>query len=283
MPSVPPPSPAEKLSDQQRLAAHRIIASMNNLEPDPANERPTRLGRGAPIRQAFTDLAEDSAPSPLARVLSSSTGGGGGRGGRTRLAVLLSLWWVIGSGDPTSRRPASFWARLLGLADPDATGAVAVRKALRDLEALGFLTLTRASDPDHPPTIRLLREDLSGRPYTTPTGREGDRYFRFPEAMWTLGKMSELSAPGLTMAVIAHRSRDTREDDVWFGRNTFTARYGLSDSTRKRGLENLVQTHVLRRHIGSIDLTGDVGHRRHRRAIYVFAADFDHPRHREPR
>lgn len=149
------------------------------------------------------------------------------------------------------------------------------RKALRDLQ---LITLAPAVEPDHPPMITLLREDMSGRPYLAPTDRDGDYYFRMPEALWLLGGLAELPGAAVTMAVMAHRIRDRRNDEVWFGRKRFTERYAISDSTRKKGLDGLVDHRVLRRRVDSTDIAGDTTHRRRRRAVYTtFSKDFDHP------
>ncbi|GAA1484043.1 hypothetical protein GCM10009625_08470 [Brachybacterium fresconis] len=212
-----------------------------------------RQGAGAPVRREFV-LSPDKqgAPSPLITVISAGSRGRGGPGGRVRLGLLLSSIWVAGSRSPfeTFRTP-SMWAELLGLPDPTTAGARSVRNAQRTLVAQNFFAEPTGAGRETR-RIKLLREDGSGRDYTIPTGakEQNDLYFRVPEVLWTQGVIARLETPGLTMLLAALSvSRWDGEagsfESVVFRPKTSKEVFGISDATRKRGLQELVMQGVL--------------------------------------
>ncbi|WP_141392929.1 hypothetical protein [Glutamicibacter sp. BW77] len=229
---------------------------------------------GAPIRRSFTD-AQDNELSPLASLMRGSRGqGGGGRGGGTRLAVLLTLLWVLRAGHHDSDRPARFWAQLIGLNEPKTDGARAVRDSFHELAKRKLITV----DSVIPGTllIQLLREDGTGIPYSSPVasqvgGAVTEPYFRIPPALWETGLISELSGPGLAMFVIVMRSvrSDRPQNKLWFSSASFKERYSLGDSTRKSGLRELVEHGVLIESYESVDDTGGTEYRTRRRKTYT--------------
>lgn len=233
-----------------------------------------RRGRGAPVRDTFFRCgAHGEQPHhPLAQLMNSRSGrSGGGRGGRTRLALYLSLLWVAAAGDHDSRRPASFWAALLGLPDPEGAGSRVIRSTWDELEARGLVTITRGDYPGDVPTVRLLREDASRGPYTIPTGRDGDTYRRVPEVAWELLiPDEELTGAGLVMYLVALRTAEQarRTDGLTFPRAYFKAEYGLGESTRRAGLRNLADLGVLDKHTEHVDDAGGTLERRRRRDVY---------------
>jgi len=234
----------------------------------------------APVRRSFTDAIGKNddgkaAPSPLARILRGASGlRGGGRGGRTRLATYLTLLWVLRKRDHSSTRPPRVWASLIGLQDPGGDGARAVRDSLTTLEERGFLIYDK-SEPDYP-IIKLLREDGSGKPYSSPVSvRKGARakqpYFRVPSALWETELIGSLSGPALAMYLLCLRlvRLDQGDPRVWFPPSNFQERFSLSDSTRKSGLRELVEEGVLIEEWASTDEEGGESYRMRRRKIYT--------------
>lgn len=215
-----------------------------------------RQGLGAPVRRSFARSRDGAgAPSPVAEVISSGKTRGG-PGGTTRLRLLLSVMWKAGAKAPysVSGTPA-WWARLIGIDDPDVEGARSVRNALRDLQNRGLLRPTRPGTAATQSVTPLL-EDGSGTAYTPP---ERD-YFRVPEVFWTQGIITRLQAPALVMllCVLSVSQWDERTQQfhvVQFRPTTTKQVFGVSDSTRKRGLKELSDQGLLE------DLTGpDVGY-----------------------
>ena len=229
----------------QRRAARAVSARMGR-----------RRGHGAPVRRAFL-LADGAALSPMSSLLSGRTAarGGGGRGGRTRVALYLTLLWVLaGEGDGetaphSSTRTWRAWAELIGLEDPAGAGTRAVRAAARELGERGFLVHAPADNSRDSATLTLLREDGSGSAYGIPNPRvePSDRYFRVPEAFWTQGLLAGLTGPEIAMYLIAldfHRT-DRPEDQLTFGQSFISDVYGLGDTSRRKGLARLVEGRVL--------------------------------------
>lgn len=208
-----------------------------------------RRGLGGPFRdEFFRTKVQNTVIHPLAELMNSRSGAaGGGRGGKTRVLLYLSLLWVAAGADHSSHRPASFWADLLGLPDPHGAGSRAVRSNWQELKRRGFISITPGDVSGDVLTVRALREDHSGRAYTIPSGSGGDTYRRIPETAWqTLFHSQELSGPGLVMYLIALRAHgQARGGDLTFPRNYISTEYGISDSTRKAGVRNLVEMGVL--------------------------------------
>lgn len=231
-----------------------------------------RQGLGAPVRDSFfkTQLGGKTY-YPLARLMSSRSGPGGGRGGQSRLALYLSLLWIASGKDHSSRRPANFWAGLLGLPDPDDAGSRVVRNAWRELAIRRLVTVTAGDYDGDVPTVTLLREDGSGEPYTIPTGQDGDRYRRVPEEAWKrLIAEPSLTGPGLAMYLVAVRTaeRARQNTGLTFPRAYFQSEYGLGESTRKSGLRNLSDMAVLDVHPQRTDDFGEIGRRARLRNLY---------------
>lgn len=232
-----------------------------------------REGMGGPFRDAFFKSRDAAGivTHPLASLLSNRNGtGGGGRGGKTRLLLYVSLLWVAGGGDHTSHRPASFWAALLGLEDPDGAGSRVIRSSWKELEKRNLVAIEPGAASGDIPTIRALREDRFGEKYTIPTGQPGDTYRRIPELAWQiLFPSPELSGPGLVMYLISLRTHGQASGgEMTFPRNYIAAQYGISDSTRKAGLRNLAELGVLS-HEGTSKETGATATRLRGRNIYT--------------
>lgn len=237
---------------------------------------------GAPVRRSFV-TREGESPTGLEAVMRAARGGaGGGRGGRTRLALLLSLWWVNSVPPYSSQRPASWWAELIGMGDP-VRGPRTVAANFQELARRGFVAI-EPGEPGMANVVTLLDDAARpDTPYLRPDGKSGS-YFRVPDRLWTTGAIARLSGPGLAMYLIVlayhHRPigvehppgqgiRTPAAPPVWFSPKGFSERHGLSEDTRLAGIRNLRDTgivDVVTEHIDVQNQSGS-GHRRFRRQL----------------
>lgn len=255
-------------------------------EPRVVSERERAFGKrksaGAPIRRDFIEKPEEGS-SPLSQLLSGAKAakGGGGRGGRLRVALLLTLIWQLARSPHTTIRPARYWADLLELEDPDKAGARAIRSTLLELERRGFIR-TEDRGPGKVPEIILMNESLSKTDYKLPylqaieEGKDGDTsYFRVPESFWASGLSAKLSGAGLAMYLIAmSRAGWGNEPSFWISPAQFRSQYGLGESSRKKGLRELVDLGVVTHELRSIDRSGHAGYRRFQRSVYTVVAHY---------
>lgn len=242
-----------------------------------------RRGAGAPIRRSFIERGEFEEPSPLSQLLSGSNAsrGGGGRGGRLRVALLLTLIWQLARSPHTTNRPARYWAELLRIEDPETNGARLIRNTLLELEKRRFIR-TEDRGPGKVPEIILMDESQSGADYKLPYLEAVERgksakpnYFRVPEQFWSSGLCSELSGAGLSMYLIAmSRGGWGEERSFWLSPTLFADQYGLGDSTRKKGLKELVDKGVLTEEIRMVDSAGGTGYRKFQRKVFSVVADY---------
>jgi len=229
----------------------------------------------APVRRSFIErLDGDDRPTPLAQLLRTQ-GDAGGRGGALRITLLLSLIWVCAREPFSTRRVAGYWAELLGRGDPRGDGARAVRDCLHELRDRGLVTLdTRGASVE----ITLLDEvewahGVHERtPYTLPYG---EPYIPVPRFFWSSQAVGRLSGAGVAMYLCALAL--TRHDDPEFfvSASFFETRFGISRSSRKRGLSELVEEGVLEVRVEeSIDIDT---FRKRRRNLYTLTPGFRQP------
>ncbi|MCU1416114.1 MAG: hypothetical protein JWP32_288 [Schumannella sp.] len=251
----------------QREAFDRVVRFQQN-----------RFGRGAPLRDDFfVSARQEGTHHPLASLMNARSGSGGGRGGKTRVLLYLSLLWVAGGGDHTTSRPSWFWADLLGLPDSKGAGGRAIRSNWEELERRKFVGIEPGKASGDLPTIRALKEDGSGDAYVIPTGQPGDTYRRVPEAAWrTLFHTTDLTGAGLSMYLVSLRTfGQAGGNPLTFPRSYFSSEYGMSESTRKAGLRNLVDLGVLEAEGISVE-TG-AGVRRRGRTNYSLLPVYEPP------
>jgi hypothetical protein len=246
------------------------------------------LHMGAPIRRSFLKRAHPDCLTPLEVLMSSARGtSGGGRGGRTRLALLLSLWWVNSQDPYDSHRPASWWADLIGIADSN-RGARTVTANMQELARRRFVSVD-AGDPGMANTVTLLDDMGTGEPYVRPDGTTGS-FFRVPEQLWTTGVIGELSGPALVMYLMmlyyyrrpeavdsSDRRRVPPAPPVWFATKGFRDSHGLSEDTRLAGIRALEEAGVIDVDVVSVDSSGATGHRRFRRQLLTLTPRFEPP------
>jgi hypothetical protein len=203
-----------------------------------------RTRTGAPLRRAFV-LNTPSGPSPLVRMLNQRNGKSGGPGGGLRLQTYLSLLWVCSGSPYQSQRPARVWAELLSLEDPEINGTRRIRATLKELQERRFIDI----EPTKPtPTIKLLSDLGDGSPYVPPgiamltasaEDKPSNEYFRVPNDLWLDGYIADMSGAALAMfLVLLAESRGTRKD-VWLSPKALEALYGISPSTRTKGISAL--------------------------------------------
>jgi hypothetical protein len=244
---------------------------------------------GAPVRRSFVKRSGAGEVTPLEVLMSAARGkSGGGRGGRTRLALLLSLWWVNSTHPYSSSRPASWWAELIGISDPH-RGPRTVTANMQELARRQFVKID-AGAPGMANTVTLLNEMGSGDPYVRPDGTTG-AFFRVPEQLWTTGVIGTLNGPALVMYLMMlyyyrrpvqidpteSRQRVSAASPVWFSARGFRDSHGLSEDTRLAGIQALQEAGIIEINSVSIDSSGASGHRRFRRQLLTLTPKFEPP------
>lgn len=276
----------------EELLVHRITVNIAEVAADAQAPRPAepplggsaasaaeefarRLGSkrreaGAPVRNYFVADDRDGIKAPMAKLLSASPTGGGGRGGQLRLKLYLSLLWVCAAPPYETIRPARAWAGLLGLDDPEGRGARRVQEAMRDLQRRGMVTIRERGG--HASAVTPLIDFGTGQPYASPSETYNQlklsgytteqlavhRYFRVPSTLWTSGLISRLSGPGLAMLLVLRCEQQGKDGaPVWFSPDRALTRFGLAESTRRNGLEELRRQGVLTTATRKLSESGD--------------------------
>lgn len=203
-----------------------------------------------PVRSAFIVSSDPAVPPPLTSLLR------GGRGGEVKLKLLLSMLWIAVASPYDVTQPARVWAELLGLDDPESKGAARVNAAVRRLVEAGFLDVEKRKGQ---PSRLLLREETgNGAPYTHPGShwevkkgstkkpKDAPRYTQLPAELWTHGWLATLSGPGLAMLLILlEQTRGKTYDGLWFSPSVAAKRYGLSEVTRRKGIDELDEARLI--------------------------------------
>ncbi|SFA45140.1 hypothetical protein SAMN05444374_103228 [Rhodococcoides kroppenstedtii] len=229
-----------------------------------------------PLRRSFVERAEgDDTLTPLASLLRTQ-GASGGQGGALRIALLLSLIWVTARPPYTTTRVAAYWSGLVGRSDdPRSDGARAVRDALHELADRGALELHNVG----PKLVIVLRDEsrpvLNGEPnlYVPPYNTEP--YISVPRAFWTRGLAGDLSGAGIAMYLCSLALTRPDEPEFFIASSYFDERYGISRSSRKRGLSELVEKGVLT--VRTEESQNPITYRTVRRNVYRLAKQFQQP------
>ena len=230
----------------------------------------------SPIRRSFIERQNGmSSPTPLATLLRTQESLGG-RGGGLRLSLMMSLIWLCSREPYTTTRVAAYWAELLGREDPRGEGARAVRDCLHELQDREFVQLFSKG----PQVVIVLKNESLERSkeghvllYRPPYDLEP--YISVPRSFWTTGLAGRLSGAGVAMYLVSLAM--TRHDDpeFWLSGAFFDERFGISRSTRKRGLAELAQNGVIEaRSVATVDLST---FRMVRRNIYRVSASYLQP------
>lgn len=171
------------------------------------------------------DFARDpeERPTPLKRI------GSDGRGQGLRLKLYLCMT-MLATREPRQLRayPASAYAKMLALSEPETQGARRVNQAQRWLRDEGFIQ--RIENGTHPPHIALLPVPV--------TGEWGGRWITLPLDLWNNGWVHAMSGRALMLYVILRELTGGRP-----GGSSAPGRrkrqYGLSDETWARGVADL--------------------------------------------
>jgi DNA-binding transcriptional ArsR family regulator len=201
-------------------------------------ERSRRPTRAVPIRNSF--LVRGSRGGRVSGPLSIIVG----RRDHRSLDIFLLAHMITSSDKKTGAFDVTewsqTWARAIGIYD-GATGASAVSRVWRRLEDDGLITRKRGSL--RRTTVTVLREDGSGQPYTRPTGAKNDPYFKLPFSYWndTTPWHRELTLNGKAVLLISL----SREPIFYLVHRQAATRYGVSEETIRRGLNELLDHKIL--------------------------------------
>lgn len=107
----------------------------------------------------------------------------------------------------------------------------------------------------HASAVTPLIDFGTGHPYLSPSktynklkmdGRftaeqlAAHRYFKVPSTLWTTGLISRLTGPGLAMLLVLRCEQQGKDvSPVWFSPDRARTRFGLAESTRRQGLDQL--------------------------------------------
>lgn len=230
-----------------------------------SNEAQQHPRTHAHVRKEFFERPSTSARSPLESLMSRfDASGGGGAGGYLRIALLLSILWIHAAEPYDSKRVAPYWARLLGLQDPTGNGARAIRDTLGELDRRAFIKIEAVDSTKN--RILLLNERGEGKKYAPPIPPT-ELYVRVPKALWSEGWITEMSGRALSMYLAVLSYAGWRDEPFWISAREFHARYGMSESTRKKGLADLVALGVLE--VIATSTSDREGERTYRRNVYT--------------
>lgn len=201
-------------------------------------KRSARTSQSVGIRNTFAQGGTQKHPvfGPLHKIV---------RNADDQALDLFLLHRTLVSAEPWSNAPfeAVIWARMLGAETDRDHGAALVSRIWRRLDQK-YALITRAK-VGRQGVYTSLREDGSGEPYTAPTGRDGDRYFRLPFAYWTDEQAwyRTLSLPAKAMLLVG----STLKPGFVLPGERVPEWYGISESTAQRGLQELREVGLLNR------------------------------------
>ena len=230
-----------------------------------------------PVRRSFVERTSGSTePTPLVRLMQTQ-GATGGKGAGLRISLLLSLIWLSSKEPYTTTRVAAYWAALLGRDDPREEGARTIRDCLHELRERGFIMLAaRGSNIEiYLSNESKIRDEKTGLPvlYTPPYG--GESYLSIPRAFWATGTAGKLSGAGVAMYLVSLAMLRDDFPAFFLTGKFFEERFGISRSSKKRGLAELVNHGVLTvESVVGIDFTT---FRRARRNVYTITDAFMPP------
>lgn len=179
------------------------------------------------------------------------------RMGEVALRLYLTLVMMTAKADDqTAVRPlhretaASHFAEMFGYDDmgdgqfPPGPGTRRVERALKKLDAEGFIKLTR--DPGHHPKIAVVHPQQHHPPYIT-----------LPIQLWSNSWITALSAPGLAVYVALRLVTVGKKQGE--GRHVppyEQARFGFSPDSWQRGTKNLTEQGLLEVRPGIVETRG---------------------------
>lgn len=205
-----------------------------------AAKRPTERVN---IRHSFVQAGSQGkpVPGPLHRMLAAHD---------ERALDLFLLHRALVSAEPWTSRAldSRVWARALGLHHDADHGVTAVSKAWRRLEGSNYRLVDRGRS-GRLTVLTSLREDGSGKAYTSPNGgTRAERYFTLPFEYWTGVERwyTTLTFPAKVMLLVSSTLKPgfvlpTEKARDWYGVSTESAERGLR-LLREQGLLERVTT-----------------------------------------
>jgi hypothetical protein len=203
-------------------------------------KRSARTSERVSIRNTFVQGGSQKNPvfGPLHKIV---------RNADDQALDLFLLHRTLVSAEPWTSTPfdAIIWSRMLGAETDKDHGAALVSRIWRRLDQK-YNLISRAK-VGRKGVYSSLREDGSGAPYTAPTGRDGDNYFRLPFAYWTDPQAwyRTLSLPAKAMLLVG----STLKPGFILPGERVPEWYGISESTAQRGLQELREAALLTRAI----------------------------------
>jgi len=195
------------------------------------------------VRSSFIVSMDPETPPPMTLMMR------GGRGGGVKLKLLLSMLWIAVKEPYDVTQSARVWAELIGLDEPETRGAARVNAAVRRLVEGNFLEVEKR--PGQSSRLILREETGRGAAYTHPGShwekhegmplpKNAPRYTQLPPGIWTEGWIAKLDAPAIAMLLILlEQTRGKNYDGLWFSPSVAAKRYGLSETTRRKGIDEL--------------------------------------------
>lgn len=215
-----------------------------DVSRDRAAQLAGRLARkSVAVRSSFIVSMDPATPPPMTLMMR------GGRGGEVKLKLLLSMLWIAVKDPYDVTRPARVWAELIGLDEPETRGAARVNAAVRRLVEGDFLEVEKR--PGQSSRLILREETGRGAVYTHPGShwekhegmplpKNAPRYTQLPTRLWTEGWIATLHTPAIAMLlVLLEQTRGKNYDGLWFSPSVAVKRYGLSETTRRKGIDEL--------------------------------------------
>lgn len=199
--------------------------------------------KGVAVRSSFIVSMDPETPPPMTLMMR------GGRGGEVKLKLLLSMLWIAVKEPYDVTQSARVWAELIGLDEPETRGAARVNAAVRRLVEGNFLEVEKR--PGQSSRLILREETGRGAVYTHPGShwekhegrplpKNAPRYTQLPTGIWTEGWIATLDAPAIAMLLILlEQTRGKNYDGLWFSPSVAAKRYGLSEATRRKGIDEL--------------------------------------------
>jgi hypothetical protein len=189
-----------------------------------------RSGRSTSVRfpVSFVRAEIDAVDPPLAHLL---------RAGdiRLKLHLVLALMATKAPFELDDPPPATWFAGLLDLPDPDGNGARRVNEALKWLHDHAFIIRTRR--PGKTPHIRLIHHGS--------VSSASGRYVRVPLDIWEQGWLLTLPGRALALFLVLKEASGGSQSKSAALTGSRKAQYGLSDDTWTRAASDLEEAGLL--------------------------------------
>ena len=191
--------------------------------------------QGVPIRKTFVQQGRgraDTKPGPLAGLVS--------RGDERGLDAYLLLHAAASAAPWDCTWPSETWVHLLDLTSSttgDSAKAAVSKVFARLAKTHQLVDVGRVGRRS---SVVLLKEDGTGDAYTRPVTK-GDAWFTLPHSYFLKGYDQSLSLPAKAMLLVALHLKD----DAWLPSEYAKEWFGISPTTARAGLAELVEEGLL--------------------------------------